>query len=98
MAWRDLEDERAALGLPAADAELVVRGRDVAELCPGWSALLAAIGPASTAGHAGWLAADDVQRCRRAIARAGDGGPASLRTALRDMLAADAPLCVIVSG
>jgi hypothetical protein len=92
-AWLDLAGEQA-LGLPAPDAELLVRGRPLSELDPRF----ADVHPVSTAGHAGWLAAEDAQRCARVLTSTADGeGSASLRAALREMLD-HAPLCVIVSG
>jgi hypothetical protein len=91
--WPDLASEHAALGLPAADAELLVRGRRLSEL----DLRFADVQPASTAAHAGWLAAEDAQRCARELTSSAGQGPAALRSALREMLD-HAPMCVIVSG
>jgi len=91
--WPDLAGAHATLGLTTQDAELLVRGRRLSALDPRF----ADVQPASTAGHAGWLAAEDAQRCARALTSSADDGPASLRSALREMLD-HAPLCVIVSG
>lgn len=93
VAWRELEAGHAALGLTAADAELLVRGRSLAELDP----RLAGVQPASTAGHAGWITAGDAQRCAQMLADEGAAGPDELRDPLWEMLG-HAPLCVIVSG
>jgi hypothetical protein len=92
--WHDLAREHATLGLSEHDAERLVRGRPLSELDP----RLADVQPASTAAHAGWLAAEDAQRYARALtSTTDDGGASALRTPLREMLD-HAPLCVIVSG